>query len=161
LTWGSVQGVSWGSFLSIYIFRDQRIRERVCGERESLLGTKPKLYKCCNSCLKSFAMAHARTLHLKLVLTRLDPSRRRKSVLHVCVTGLPSLLWSRSSKHFLTHSYSSLKLPLFDAALMPLFLPSMTASISLSKLHKQSLHMLAPPFTVILLKRQGVHMLAH
>ena len=47
---------------------------------------------------------------------RLDPSRRRKSVLHVRVSGLPILLWSRSSKHFLPHSCSSLKLPLFDAS---------------------------------------------
>jgi hypothetical protein len=47
---------------------------------------------------------------------RLDPSRRRKSVLHVRVSGLPILLWSRSSKHFLPHSCSSLKLPLFEAS---------------------------------------------
>jgi hypothetical protein len=46
----------------------------------------------------------------------LDPSRRRKAVLHVCVTGLPILHWSRSSKHFLPHSLSSSKLPLFDAS---------------------------------------------
>ena len=50
----------------------------------------------------------------------LDPSRRRKSVLHVRVAGLcrslPILRWSRSSKHFLPHSLSSLRLPLFDAS---------------------------------------------
>ena len=46
----------------------------------------------------------------------LDPSRRRKSVLHVRVTGLLILRWSRSSKHFLPHSLSSLKLPLLDAS---------------------------------------------
>jgi hypothetical protein len=46
----------------------------------------------------------------------LDPSRRRKSVLHVRVAGLPILRWSRSSKNFLPHSFSSLKLPLFDAS---------------------------------------------
>jgi hypothetical protein len=50
------------------------------------------------------------------ISSRLNPSRRRKSVLHVRVTGLPILLWSRSSKHFLLHSCSSLKLPLFDAS---------------------------------------------
>ena len=50
------------------------------------------------------------------ISSRLDPSRMRKSVLHVRVTGLPILLWSRSSKHFLPHSCSSLKLPLFDAS---------------------------------------------
>jgi hypothetical protein len=49
------------------------------------------------------------------ISSRLDPSRRRKSVLHVRVTGLPILLWSRSSKHFLPQSCSSLKLPLWDA----------------------------------------------
>ena len=43
-------------------------------------------------------------------------SRRRKSVLHVFVAGLPILCWSRSSKHFLPHSLSSSKLPLFDAS---------------------------------------------
>ena len=46
----------------------------------------------------------------------LDPSRRRKSVLHVRVTGLPMLRWSKSSKHFLPHSWSFLKLPLFAAS---------------------------------------------
>jgi hypothetical protein len=50
------------------------------------------------------------------ISSRLDPSRRRKSVLHVRVAGLPILLWSRSSKHFLPHSCSSLKLPLVDAS---------------------------------------------
>jgi hypothetical protein len=63
----------------------------------------------------------------------LDPSRRRKSVLHVRVDGLPILRWSKSSKqsllvfvsvrtikrhhhHFLPHPLSSLKPPLFDAS---------------------------------------------
>ena len=50
------------------------------------------------------------------ISSRLDPSRKRKSVLHVRFTGLPILLWSRSSKHFLPHSCSSLKLPLFEAS---------------------------------------------
>jgi hypothetical protein len=50
------------------------------------------------------------------ISSRLDPSRRKKSVLHVRVTGLPIPLWSRSSKHFLPHSFSSLKLPLWDAS---------------------------------------------
>jgi len=39
-----------------------------------------------------------------------------RHVLHVPVAGLPILLWSRSSKHFLSHAFSSLKLPLFDAS---------------------------------------------
>jgi hypothetical protein len=50
------------------------------------------------------------------ISSRLDPSRRKKSVLHVRVAGLPILLWSRSSKHFLPNSCSSLKLPIFDAS---------------------------------------------
>jgi hypothetical protein len=50
------------------------------------------------------------------ISSRLDPSRRRKSVLYVCVNGLPILLWSTSSKHFLPQSCSCLKLPLFDAS---------------------------------------------
>jgi hypothetical protein len=37
-------------------------------------------------------------------------------VLQVRVAGLPILSWSRSSKHFLPHSLSSLKLPLFAAS---------------------------------------------
>jgi hypothetical protein len=50
------------------------------------------------------------------ISSRLNPSRRRKSVLHVRVTGLAILLWSSSSNHFLPHSCSSLKFPLFDAS---------------------------------------------
>jgi hypothetical protein len=50
------------------------------------------------------------------ISSRLDPTRRRKSVLHVRVTGLPILLWSRSLMHFLPQSCSSLKLPLWDAS---------------------------------------------
>jgi hypothetical protein len=50
------------------------------------------------------------------ISSRLYPFRRRKSVLHVRVAGRPSLLWSRSSKHFLPHSCPFLKLPLLDAA---------------------------------------------
>jgi hypothetical protein len=50
------------------------------------------------------------------ISSRLDPSRRRKSVLHVRVTGLPILLWSRSLKHFLPQSCSFLKLPLWDSS---------------------------------------------
>ena len=45
------------------------------------------------------------------MLLTLDPSRRRKSVLHVRVAGFPSHRWSRSSKHFLPHSCPFLKLP--------------------------------------------------
>jgi len=37
-------------------------------------------------------------------------------VLQVRVAGLPILRWSRSSKHFLPHSLSFLKLPLFAAS---------------------------------------------
>ena len=61
-------------------------------------------------------MANCLLSQLSVPASRLDPSWRRKSVLHVRVTGLPILLWSRSSKHFLPHSCSSLKLPLFDAS---------------------------------------------
>ena len=60
------------------------------------------------------------------VSSRLDPSRRRKSVLHVRVASSPILRWSRSSKHFLPHSCSFLKL--YSHSLMPLLFLSMTAS---------------------------------
>jgi hypothetical protein len=44
-------------------------------------------------------------------------------VLQVRVAGLPIIRWSRSSKHFLPHSLSFLKLPLFAASV-----PSFDAS---------------------------------
>jgi hypothetical protein len=50
------------------------------------------------------------------ISSRLDPSRRRKSVLYVRVAGRPILRCSKSSKHFLPHPCPFLKLPLLDAS---------------------------------------------